>query len=305
MDHKLVPNTSLPLAPFIVGMGRSGTTLLRLMLDKHSLLSIPPETHFIGELLNRSCLMKIDVENFLGVLVFSRAWRDFDLDLTELRKRLMALSEFSMTEGLRSFYSYYAEQQKKVFWGDKTPLYLGVMRDIRRLLPETFFIHLIRDGRDSALSYRGLWFGPGDDLVMHAKMWSTRIIEGRFQVADLEGRYLEVRYERLVSEPENVLKEICTSIGLEYQDDMLNYHATARDRLSQIKTRYNQDGSVFVEAERLHKIFELTSNPPDEKRIGLWRTEMTKEQQRVYESEAGPMLNELGYETYYPELWKK
>jgi hypothetical protein len=297
-------NTALPSAPFIVGMGRSGTTLLRLMLDTHSLLSVPPETHFIMELLKRG-RSAMDAEIFLDVLTSAKSWRDFELDAAELRRRVMALPEFSMREGLRSFYSYYAERQKKAFWGDKTPPYADVMCDIHRLLPEAFFIHLIRDGRDSALSHRGLWFEPGDDMALHARMWSTRIIEARRQAIRLEGRYLEVRFERLVTEPENVLKEICTATGFEYQDCMLRYHATARDRIAQIKTRYKEDGSVFVEAERIHKIFELTSRPPDEKRIGCWRTGMTGEQQMIYESEAGHLLNGLGYETCYPELWKK
>jgi hypothetical protein len=303
----MTQKTALRCAPFIVGVGRSGTTLLRLMLDKHLLFCIPPETHFIGTLLNRARTAEINAERFLDVITSATTWADFDLDKHELRRRIMALPRFSMREGLRSFYAYYAEQQEKPFWGDKTPLYLGMMREIHQVLPEAFFIHLIRDGRDSALSYRGLWFGPGSDPVRHAKMWSARIAEGRSQADYLDGRYLEVRYERLVTEPENVLREICATIKIEYDDIMLKYHTTARDRISQIKGRYHsREGiSMFVESERMHDIFWLTSSPPDEKRVGRWRTEMTREEQIAYEREAGHLLSELGYETYYPEVWRE
>lgn len=300
----MVCNIHPPRAPFIVGMGRSGTTLLRLMLDKHPLLSIPPETHFIGELIGKARDMSVDASTFLKMLVSSRRWHDFELDAGTLQKRLVSLSEFSMADGLRSFYAYYAEQQEKVLWGDKTPPYLGLMCDIHKLLPEAFFIHLIRDGRDSALSYRGLWFGPGNELALHARTWSARIADGRSNVGHLDGRYLEVRYERLVTDTENVLKEICAALGLDFDHAMLDYHVTARDRISQIKGRYKEDGQ-WIEAERIRKIFERTATPPDQKRIGRWRTEMTEDEQMSYERVAGPLLNELGYETRYPELWKK
>jgi hypothetical protein len=297
-------NNALRRAPFVVGMGRSGTTLLRLMLDSHPLLAIPPETHFIGELVRGPHAGSIDLATFHEVLTSSRIWQDFDLDTTRLRQRLNTVPSFSVAKGLRCFYSLYAETQNKLFWGDKTPIYLGLMRDIHHLLPESFFIHLIRDGRDSALSYRGLWFGPGEDLALHAKMWSERIIEGRDQAKDLGGSYLEVRYETLVAEPEKVLKKICTAIGFEFDSSMLEYHLSAHERISQLKARYSAEGSQLIEAERIRNIFKLTSSPPDTSRMGRWRKEMTQEEQMIYEREAGHVLSELGYETYFQELWK-
>ena len=73
------------------------------------------------------------------------------------------LQPFSADAGLRAFYAPYAERFSKKIVGDKTPLYILHMSRIQRCLPEARFIHLIRDGRDVALSYRGLWFGPGNE----------------------------------------------------------------------------------------------------------------------------------------------
>jgi hypothetical protein len=297
-------DNSTPRAPFIVGMGRSGTTLLRLMIDKHPLLSIPPETHFIFDVINKARVMPMDVSVFFDVLVSSRLWRDFDLDADNFHKRLIALPTFSISDGLRCFYTLCAEQQNKKSWGDKTPTYLYIMREIHDFLPESFFIHLIRDGRDSALSYRGLWFGPGDNLSMHAKIWSDRIIQSRIQAGSLIGSYLEVRYEHLVTAPEKILKGICTAIDYEFDETMLAYFLSAPDRIRQLKTRLSADGTHFIEAERLHRIHKMTARSPDATRTGRWRTEMTEGEQMIYEREAGHVLNELGYETNYPELWQ-
>ncbi len=290
-------------APFIVGVGRSGTTLLRLMLDSHPHLSIPPETHFIRKLLNSS-YSQCDENFFFNTVVSTRTWKDFGIEETELYNRLITIPEFSISDGLRVFYTCYAEKNNKILWGDKTPIYLSNMTEIQRILPESFFIHIIRDGRDSAISYRGLWFGPGNSVLAHAKMWSDRIYEGRMQAKNLNRKYFEIRYERLVAEPEKVLKEICDLLALNYCDDMLNYHLSAKDRISQMQSRISAKGE-YIAKERIHNMFDLTSTPPDKRRIGRWRKEMSREELMLYESEAGPLLHNLGYETNFPELWKK
>jgi hypothetical protein len=156
--------------PFVVGMGRSGTTLLRLMLDAHPELAIPPETHFLADLQKDLTLV-----DFYNILVTYRTWSDFGISHREFLQELRDIENFDVSNGLRCFYRLYARRFAKVRWGDKTPLYSSRMLNISDLLPETRFVHLIRDGRDSALSYRSVWFGPRDDLEAHARMGATRL----------------------------------------------------------------------------------------------------------------------------------
>ncbi|MEI9963372.1 MAG: sulfotransferase [Caulobacteraceae bacterium] len=194
-----------PPAPFIVGVSRSGTTLLRMMLDAHPQLAIPFETHF----LNRLVLAGdgLSPAQFLDLVVGTPSWPNLALDADEVARALGEITPFSATEGVRTVYRLCAARAGKARWGDKTPSYLAIMPAIQRLLPEARFVHIVRDGRDTALSFKGLWFGPGDDVKAAARFWNERVRKARAQSAEL-GHYMEVRYEDLVLDPRAVLTRI-------------------------------------------------------------------------------------------------
>ena len=211
---------------------------------------------------------------------------------------LARIEPFSVAAGLNCFYRIYAVKHGKNRWGDKTPTYINIMLPIAKLFPQARFIHIIRDGRDSAISYRSVWFGPGDDLEAHAKMWTSRIETARTQAQNLK-YYIEVRFDELVRDTETVLRKVCEFLELEFQSKMLDYFSAAEDRISEQADRYSADGRFFVTAEAWTSIFHHTFRPPDSSRIGRWKGEMTEEQQKAYENIAGPLLCELGYETRF------
>jgi hypothetical protein len=282
-------------APFIVGVGRSGTTLLRMMLDAHSQLAIPPETHFIPDVVN-ACqhAERPSVELFIERILKSRFWPDFHLDPDQFRARIGGIQPFEIGAGLRVFYQLYAGRFSKHRWGDKTPTYLTQMRLIAGILSEACFIHLIRDGRDVMLSVRNLWFGP-QSIKEAAKTWVERIQSARKQAAQLPN-YLEVRYEDLVLDTEPTLKKICTFIDLPWEPRMLDYHQTAAERLAEISRDVKgTNGNVFATAEQRLSIFSLTKKPPEPARIGRWKNEMSATDRKQFEKIAGPLLVELGY----------
>src|SRR4029434_6926754 len=138
------------MAPFIVGVPRSGTTLLRIMLDAHPQLAIPPETGFLSRLVRLPWLWAAGLgrRRLLTIITRAESWPDFHLDAHALAEALDAVKPFTLADGLRAFYRLYAARFNKSLWGDKTPLYGRHAYSIARLLPEARFIHLIRDGRD-------------------------------------------------------------------------------------------------------------------------------------------------------------
>ncbi len=149
----VVSGPAPPPAPFVVGVPRSGTTLLRLMLDAHSELAIPPETHFIPKLIKLCEKGSGDMrENALELITNHRRWPDFEISAEDLAERLDRASKLDATAVVRSFYETYAAAQGKTRWGEKTPQYLRMMGRIARTLPEARFVHIVRDGRDVALS---------------------------------------------------------------------------------------------------------------------------------------------------------
>ena len=172
-------SASGPPAPFVVGVGRSGTTLLRLMLDSHPELAIPPETHFLPELIDRAAT-GADGQALADVIAGARTWGDFGLDERDLRARVEA-AEPNAGSVARAFYSLYAERQGKPRWGDKTPIYVKHMRKIGGELGEARFVHLIRDGRDVALSRRRRGMGAGKPMANTAELWRKRIELARGQ----------------------------------------------------------------------------------------------------------------------------
>ena len=292
-------------APFVVGHGRSGTTLLRLMLDAHPELVIPPETQFLPQLIEVAKQPGATADSVCDVLVGHRRWQDFGIDAEEIRADWRALEPFDLREGVRLFYRRYADRFGKPRWGDKSPGYGWNMPPIDHLLPEARFIHLIRDGRDVTLSL----LAKHDDAPppkAQAKHWKKRVAQTRRQGARVR-HYMEMRYEHLLEFPERELRRVCDFIELPFDEQMLRYHEQAEERISEIKRdmkggqELTQDRSRGeVSAERRVEIHKLTSEPPRTDRIGVWRREMDPTDLAEFESVAGPLLTELGYELGAP-----
>ena len=287
-------SADFPPAVYIVGVPRSGTTLLRLMLDAHPEVSIPPETHFVPAVLAlRSDGDDLRREIF-AVVTGADSWPDFHVPAEAFRQALADIRPFDRAAALRCFYRLYAGRFGKARWGDKTPGYTNHLRAIQELLPEARFVHVIRDGRDVALSSRDLWFGPGADLEAQASNWLWRIREARQQGQGCT-HYLEVRYEDLVVDTRVVLERVCRFLELPYDPIMEAYHHTAAARLNELGDRRYPNGSIMVPAERRRSFFAWTLRPPDVSRIERWRTEMPTDEKRCFEVIARDMLLDLGY----------
>lgn len=280
--------------PFVVGVMRSGTTLLRLMLDAHPDLAIPSETRFFPALMPFINKDQIDPQEIINTLTSVNTWPDFELNENNLLKKMQEKSVNDAASALRVFYELYAARFKKNRWGDKTPYYCLHMDQLSLLFPEARFIHIIRDGRDVALSTKGLWFDLGKTIEETAVNWANRIRQTR-QLAQLVPYYMELRYEDLIAEPEITLRKICKFIHLPYHPAMLEYHQTANKRLDEFKSRYTENGELTVSKEQRKAAFKLANTPPQKSRIERWRKELTSEQIEQFESIAGTLLNELNY----------
>ncbi len=164
------------------------------------------------------------------------------------------------------------------------------------MLPEARFIHLIRDGRDVALSLREVWFGQDTSVEEHLANWRRRIELTR-QLAAGCPHYMELRYEDLVRESEAELRRVCDFVELPFQPRMLQYFEGAATRLDEAVPWYNPDGTVRVTREERLFNHRFTSFPPLESRVFRYQREMSDEVRQRCEAIAGPLLIELGYET--------
>jgi len=285
-----------PPAPFVVGATRSGTTLLRLMLDAHPDVAIPSETHFIPELIAAREKHGASAEQMLELLTSHRRWGDFTLEPEELAAAWADVDPLTGPDAVRAFFALYARKQDNpgARWGDKTPGYIKNMREIQTYLPEARFVHLIRDGRDVALSVLKQDWGP-QTVEAAAEKWRSRVLRGRAQQPYL-GFYMEVKFEDLVLHTERELRRICEFIDLDFDPAMLGYHETAAQRLQEKARALPRAHGEAQSAEKRLMSHAKTFEPPNPELIGTWRARMSDPDRAAYEALAGDLLAELGYE---------
>jgi hypothetical protein len=276
-------------------MNRSGTTLLRMMLDAHPDLTIPPETHFVPALIKACKAEGATADDALTAMKSAREWGDFQFSDEEMLARLNALPVLRPGPAVRTFYEAYAERQGKPRWGEKTPTYVQKMKLIHRALPEARFVHVIRDGRDVALSVldRTVRDLTAADI---AKRWRKKIHKARDDAPALDDDYLEIRYEDLILDTEPTLRKVCAFYELDWHDDLLRYYERSGDRLQEMARALPGEGrSKELTVERRMATHAMTTKPPSADRVQRWRHQMTEDQRQEFEAIAGDLLGELGY----------
>jgi sulfotransferase family protein len=267
----------------VLGVGRSGTTLLRVMLDRNTTLAIPYESFFVLPLARRHP-SRIVLSAFCNDLGRLPQLADWGLSIDDVRRHLH--DGMTTGEAIGAIFEAYAEKHGKPRWGDKTPLYMQHLPLLRRLFPHAVWIHLVRDGRDAALSFLGLpegfsgrtWAQPRT-VPQFAARWRTEILAARRLGRRDGGRYLELRYEDLVAEPERELRRVCEHASLPWEPGMLDH--TGVSEVAQMPEHRN------------------IAKPPT---AGLrdWRSEMSRENALAFERVAGDVLRSAGYELVKP-----
>jgi hypothetical protein len=270
--------SALPWGLFVLGVRRSGTTLLRVMLDRHPDLAVPDESYFIPQLARRHRGEKLDVEAFVDDLRRLPTLVEWGLSPDAVATRLEA--DMHPGQAIAAVFQAYAEERGKSSWGDKTPLYMEHLPLLERLFPVASHVHLIRDGRDAALSFLSVpegimteGWGHPRDVAGFACQWATEVRAAR-ALGDRRP-YLEVRYEELVVDPERELRRVCRFLGLEYDAGMLGY---------------------VGQTESARKAHQQRLNEPPRVGVRDWRTEMSPADVAAFEAVAGDLLDELGYE---------
>jgi hypothetical protein len=304
--------------PFIVGAPRSGTTLLRMLLDAHHSLSIPLETAFLPGVFDLAVEMGANPDReemrtrFHALLTRFPTWRSLGVDADDFRRALGELEPFDLTRGLRAFYRLCAGGKPRV--GDKTPGYARHLPVVEALLPESHFIHLVRDGRDVYLSARDApwsmarhWFPFGIDPETLAAQWRDDILLCR-RLAVTSRRFLELRYEDLIADPPGQLERVCRFIGLRYEGEMLRYSDRVPDRdlehtlaaLEGYLGPYARRPEARGELDRWVERNRPLAMPVDPAQSGRWRRQMGAGDVEAFEAVAGDALARYGYELTRP-----
>jgi hypothetical protein len=193
----------------------------------------------------------------------------------------------SVGDAIAAIFESYAAKEGKPRWGDKTPMYMRHLPLLERLFPDAQYVHLIRDGRDAALSFLRMPEGTYTRTWAHPEsarefgcLWRTEVAAARALGGRVGAtRYLEVRYEELVADTSGVVASVCEFAELPFEAGMLEYA-----------------GEVDVSA----KPHQQRLLQPPTAGVRDWRSEMGAADARAFEAVAGHLLAELDYQLLDP-----
>lgn len=230
---------------FVVGSPRSGTTLLQRILRSHPRISSPTgESHFIIPLYRNAKsfgdLRKTEnVHNVLQEMYYKNSnfletdFHGMRFEVGSLAVELCQKGCDSIPKIISGLFEKNAHGEGKARWLEKTPYYVLHLPTILEMFPDAQIIHIIRDGRDCALSMFKRKYDFDIFTTYHAALYWKHFVDVGQKTGPVLGLkvYIEIRYEDLLSAPVAICKKICGFLGEEYTDSMVNFQKS-RDKKS-------------------------------------------------------------------------
>jgi len=254
---------------FIGGAGRSGKTLLRVMLDSHPNICCGPELKVFTLIANL-------YQHFTG------PYRPY---LEAYGNNLEDLNGYFRTLILQLVQNF-RRNSGKPRWAEKTPHNVLYMTTLGAIFPKSRFLNVIRDGRDVACDLvtmdwtdaQGTPLDCTQNIASAARYWKSVVMESLEQTThpSLEDRALIVRYEDLVQDTERIMRIVLDFLGEPWSDSVLRHHEFAHHFIDESSTDEVQ-GPIF-DAD-----------------IGRWEREMSDEDKTHFRQEAGDLLKNLRY----------
>jgi hypothetical protein len=261
---------------FIIGHGSSGTTIMTKLLRKYLRISFGTESQFFhryyrrlplyGDLRRERNIRRL-IRDILSERCFKR-WRQVLGCTMDPEKVYLGLQSLSYRGVLDSIFLRLAEFHQMTRWGDKTPEYVHHLPVLQELFPDAQYIHIVRDGRDVALSVFLRYFGA-KNIYTAAREWREAIELARSFLGGLDrSQYVDVRYEDLLSEPGEVFAKLIRFLDIE-------------DRGGGLGLAIGRSVSLELDSDN----------------HGKWKRLFSESQRLLYESVAGDLLDAYGYET--------
>lgn len=255
---------------FVGGAPRSGTTLLRVILDAHSAIACGPEMRVLPQLAQLSASTRAS----MGAIYAAHYGLD-SVGLDDVFRRL-----------IEAFLEPYAQRRGKRRIAEKTPANALHFEELARLFPDAKFIQIIRDGRDVAASLLHVdWrdgrtdqpFAYTKDPREGARVWAEHVRRGR-RAAASGGGYFELRYESLARAPEEALRPLFAFLGEKWEDGVLDFQNNPS-----IAAGENETSASAV------------AQPLTSAAIGRWERDLGAAAEKAFAGDPAALLRELGY----------
>ncbi|MEW6512980.1 MAG: sulfotransferase [Pseudomonadota bacterium] len=285
---------------FIIGNPRSGTSMLRLILTSHTEVLIPPECGFIIWLQNKYAdWHRADnndpakLSQFVEDLFSSKKFETWLLDKQAVENQITSRQPESYAELCGAVYGAFGQRIGKQFtvWGDKNNFHINHLTDLLALYSKARFLHIVRDGRDVACSYREVMalksispYAPklntaASDIALE---WSNNVMKVDSFISLMPGdQVMTIRYEDLVLKSSETCQLICKWLGLSFEEEMLNF--------------YQQNKDNQLEPDLTIDWKKRTLQPISGDTIGRYRNILNKEERIQFESVAAQALKKFCY----------
>jgi hypothetical protein len=277
---------------FIVGVPRSGTTLLAAMLSSHSRMICGPETHFFSR------LSKIEVNPVVNHTTWPEHAVNFlrSIDhnnFSQANRRISLLEKYNLSEAqiyayleksspsvlsmLSSITEQYLAAAKKHRWVEKTPDHIEYVDRIRNFFPDSPIIRIVRDPRDNCLSLTKVPWGAKS--LPEALVFWKRLMEASNSFFTDDKLSYTIRFEDLLTSPADELKKLCNFIDEDFEEAMLSTEEAGKSLNS-----------------RNVPWKEKVSKPLDTARIFAWKKELREEEKKLADAFVGDFLRQFGYQ---------
>jgi hypothetical protein len=304
-------------AIFIVGFGRSGTTLLRTILSRHPRIAITPETHFMkrAEAEGGPHGEPANFEAFWRRLTGWVRFRDLGIDPAECRKRIEQSGDHSFRSVFNAMLGTYGKRLDKPRVGEKTPSHSRYLDDLLKWYPDARVLVIRRDPRAAIASFlrtpwvrekifrpslgRGLLTGQSVNEVADLAAEWEHLYSHEFPRWSDDPRFHFTSYEDLVCKPEEEVRRICNFLEEEFSPQMLQ---TGDEQ--NVPTSSGEMKDQDLEGWR-RKHESLSMQPVSRASVEKWRDQLTRSEVALIEGRCAHAMKKGGYrpETQQPRRW--
>jgi hypothetical protein len=233
---------------FIVGVGRSGTSLLHSMLNAHTQVCFPPEINFIRRFLATRELEETLKRGGIGAVVDLLEGDDhvsrLGLAPEEVSRAIQEMgAEFSAAGLYQRFLRLYADKRGGAIWvGDKDPRTVEYLVTLKRHFPDAVILHIVRDPRDVLVSKKKAAWSRDHPSIYHIFANRVQLKLGREQGRDLfKERYFELSYRDLLLRPEEILHHICELMEIDYEPGMMDFIESSKELVAEEEMQWKKE----------------------------------------------------------------
>ena len=270
----------------LIGTQRSGSNLLRLMLNQLDDISAPHPPHILstflpvldkyGNLKTSKNLNNLILDVCKWIKLNPIKWENFNVSVDIIKSKLKSPSIFQI---FSSIYALYAEQSNSKVWMCKSLSNMNYFDQIEREKLFPIYIYIYRDGRDVDISFKKTIIGPKHSYLIAKKWENDQELCEKIKNNVPSSRFISVKYEDLILNPKTILLDICEKIKIKYNDKILNYYKSKESKVS----------------ASAGEMWSNLSKPILKNNKSKFINGLNKEELLIFESIAIKYLNKLGY----------